>query len=325
MHMAKKDDSVCTRRKCNYTQEQRYNAIEQKDDFCEIICPTCKKKKWACRLCAQLGNKTFAFVDKSLHMRTVYAHSSEPRPSGKRVPTGNNAPRKSRRFQTSSLPKMKRPREYLGNKRVFHSTNMIHVVHGFIPTISPMTTIAIQKDDQFPDSYEGDDSKPAKLNADVIKDKLPDVWKGLANLEEGGLRVLRERGGAFHVWKHKNEKEWKDTPIHRDKVTTLLIVVSGWGNKTVFVANSPGKADMIQDGIGNAWKKDKSNPAGSEVWHPTDDSVDWHKLMPENIDAGAIIRKTLAVGDALLIPKGFLHGVLTYGDTTMLSISIDKI
>jgi dTDP-4-dehydrorhamnose 3,5-epimerase-like enzyme len=47
--------------------------------------------------------------------------------------------------------------------------------------------------------------------------------------------------------------------------------------------------------------------------------------MPENIKAGAIIRKTLAVGDALLIPKGFLHGVLTYGDTTMLSISIDKI
>ena len=317
---------VCTRRQCYYTQEQIDYVIKQEEDFCEITCKICNKKKWACRSCVMLGNNTFAFVNLSRHTKTKYAHSEQPRPSGKRVPrTRNNAlPRTSSRFQTELLPKMKPPREYLGKKREFHSTEMVHFVHGFIPTISPWTTNDIQRNDSFPDSYEGGESKPAKFKATEIESKLPEVWKGLANLKKGGLRVKAETK-PYHVWKNKSEKEWKDTPIHSDRVTTLLIVVSGWGNKTVFVANSSGKSDMIQDGIGNAWKKDKSNPAGSEVWHPTDDSVDWHTLMPENIKAGAIIRKTLAVGDALLIPKGFLHGVLTYGDTTMLSISIDKI
>lgn len=322
------NEDSCTRRKCNYTQEQKDYTKRQNDDFCEIICPTCYKKKWACRRCAELNNKIFAYVDKELHRKTKYAHSSVPRPSGKRVPTNNNnaAPRKSRRLQTSLLPKMKRPPEYLGKKRMFHSTDMVHLVHGFIPTISPITTEAIQNNDTlFPHSYEGGDGKPAKLNANDIRYSLPgDVWRRLVNLKLGGLCVLGDRG-SFHVWKNKDKKQLKDTPIHRDKVTTLLIVVGGWGNKIVFIANSPGEADTIQDGIGNTWKKDKSNTTGSEVWHPTKDSDNWYELMGENIDKEAIIRKTLVVGDALLIPRGFLHGVLSYGDTTMLSISIDKI
>ena len=102
----------CTKRKCNYTPEQRDYVKKQEEDFCQITCPTCKKKKWACRTCVMLGNNTFAFIDLSRHTKTKYAHCpGQPRPSGKRVPgtRSNDLPRKSRRFQMELLPKMKPP------------------------------------------------------------------------------------------------------------------------------------------------------------------------------------------------------------------------
>ena len=74
------------------------------------------------------------------------------------------------------------------------------------------------------------------------------------------------------------------------------------------------------------WNKVEED-GGNVQWNPHSSEKSWYELMDKNVNVedGTVICYTLAKGDALLIPRECLHGVVTVGVSSMLSISIEEI
>jgi len=121
----KKGGNVCTRRTCRYTEQQRINAANRTEEFSEIVCNICKKKKWACTRCAKKSSGSFAFVNRKLHMENRYAHSTLKRPSGIRTAKAATPSGQTRTLHPS-VPRMKPPRIYRSTKQEFVSASLLH-------------------------------------------------------------------------------------------------------------------------------------------------------------------------------------------------------
>lgn len=298
MNEVKNKGAVCTKRSCVYTKEQRVNAANQSEEFSEIICNLCQKKKWACSRCARKSGGTFAFVSRQLHLKNPYFHSTVKRPSGIRT--------------AKEVTKMKRPVVYRRtSKEKFVSDGLLHVIYGHFP-FGALTTLNVEL-------QAGD--QPSKLSMDNIKHRLP---KNVSEcLEEffstSVLRYSTENDKPFSLWNNNSENSY--TPLHTNKFSTLLVVVGGLGHRKVFIAKNPGDAKQIQDGIGIIWKRGEDD-GDSVVWNPQKTKESWYEVMLKNANTNAVVCFTLTVGDALIVPRGLLHGVFAYGTTTMLSVPL---
>ena len=308
-----KGGNVCTRRTCRYTEEQRINAANRTEQFSEIVCNVCKKKKWACTRCAKKSSGTFAFVNRKLHMDNRYAHSTLKRPSGIRTAKADTWSGQTRTLHPS-VPRMKPPRIYRSTKQEFVSANLLHGIEGYVPLNEFGTA-----NDKSQSCVT--DNQTTKLSMDDIKARLPKiVWERLNKLfAKGILKYSRESDNPFSLCINTTKTSY--SPLRTDSSATLLVVVGGMGYRRVFVARNPGNANRIQDGIGVIWKKDEDSE-DNIVWKAQETKRSWQELMQKNTNANTVVSFTLVAGDALLIPSGLLHGVLCYGTSTMLSIPI---
>jgi hypothetical protein len=236
------------------------------------------------------------------------------------------APKRRKSERLNSCPKMKRPAMYRGTKRrKLTSVNMVQMVNGVFPIIPDLES---KKSDNpitrgIRNSYSTGANVPQRftlrqIEHHVEKGTLDSICKLL-----NGIRVSRRDNTPFHLW--TNTDGIQNTPIHTDRYPTLLSIVGGTGYKKVYLTNNPdNNAKQIQDGIGTVWNKVEEG-GGNVQWNPKPSETSWYELMKDNVDAGIVLCYTLAKGDALLIPKGCLHGVLTVGVSSMLSISVEDI
>lgn len=238
------------------------------------------------------------------------------------------APKRRKSERLNSCPKMKRPAMYRGTKRrKLTSVNMVQMVNGVFPIIPDLES---KKSDNpitrgIRNSYSTGANVPQRftlrqIEHHVEKGTLDSICKLL-----NGIRVSRRDNTPFHLWTNTDGSTIQNTPIHTDRYPTLLSIVGGTGYKKVYLTNNPdNNAKQIQDGIGTVWNKVEES-GGNVQWNPQSSERSWYELMKDNVDAGIVLCYTLAKGDALLIPKGCLHGVLTVGVSSMLSISVEDI
>ena len=309
----KKGGNVCTRRTCRYTEQQRINAANRTEEFSEIVCNICKKKKWACTRCAKKSSGSFAFVNRKLHMENRYAHSTLKRPSGIRTAKAATPSGQTRTLHPS-VPRMKPPRIYRSTKQEFVSASLLHGIERYVP----INELATANDES--QSCETDNQR-TKLSMDDVKARLPKiVWERLTKLfDKGILKYSQESDKPFSLCINTTKTSY--SPLRTDSLATLLIVVGGMGHRRVFVAKNPGNANRIQDGIGVIWKQDVDS-GDDIVWLAEETKESWQDLMQKNTNANTVVSFTLLAGGALLIPSGLLHGVLCYGTSTMLSIPV---
>lgn len=304
----KKEGDVCTRRSCRYTEEQRMNAANQTEEFSEIVCKVCQKKKWACSVCAKKASGSFAFINRDLHRKNRYVHSTLKRPSGIRPSKAATS------FGHSSVPKMKPPRVFRSTKQKFVSATLLHAVNGFVP-LNEFATVTGKSQSCVTEN------QPLELSVDEVKDCLPKVvWESLDSLFKSGVvRYSTEINKPFSLCTNGIENSY--APLRMDSSAKLLVVVGGMGHRKVFVAKNPGDVNQIQDGVGVIWKKDQVG-VDDLVWNPQQTKESWQELMKENTNSNTVVSFTLVAGDALMLPSGLLHGVLAYGTSSMLSIPV---
>jgi len=308
MHTSQEEDPghPCTERSCKYTAEQRKNAANHREGssaiaFSEIICTVCKKKKWACSLCAANATGVFAFVNRDRHLRNRYAHSDEKRPSGIRPAT--KPPKRS-------VPKMKKPSVYHSHKKQFIDPSLLHSIHGYLP----FDRLAVKNDN---DHFSG--SQRCPISVDFVRDKFPNVvWEQVSGFIDKGIIDTSEK--TLSLW--NNDEENTYTSLRMNSYSTLLIVVSGTGHRRVLVAKNPGDAKFIQDGKGVVWKRGRRS-GDSVEWQPETSDAS-NELMQGIVNGNTAVSFTLVVGDALLVPSGYIHGESTYGVSSMLSIPMHK-
>jgi hypothetical protein len=260
--------------------------------------------------------------------RNFVARTFKEKSKGRLKPKPVKAQKRRKSKRLNSCPKMKRPAIYPGTKqRKFTSIDMVQFVNGVFPV---MPGLESNKSDnsttrKIKDSYSTGANVPRRFTLKQIehrveKGTLDSICKLL-----NGIRVSRRDNTPFHLWTNTDGSTVQNTPIHTDRYPTLLSIVGGTGYKKVYLMNNPdNNAKQIQDGIGTVWNKVKES-GGNVQWNPQSSERSWYELMEDNVDAGIVLCYTLAKGDALLIPKGCLHGVLTVGVSSMLSISVEEI
>ena len=242
------------------------------------------------------------------------------------------SPKRRKSERLNSYPKMKQPSVCRGTKRKkLSSVKMVQMVKGVFPIIPDLQSKKFDNSiaKGITNSYTTGAIMPQRFTSTQIKhlvDKgtLHNIDKLFGSDDDTrGVRVSRKDNTPYHLWSNTDGSTMQDTPIHADRYPTLLSIVGGTGYKKVYLMNNPdNNARQIHDGIGTVWNKDEEG-GGNVQWNPKSSERSWYELMEDNVDAGIVLCYTLTKGDALLIPSGCLHGVLTVGVSVMLSISVE--
>ena len=242
------------------------------------------------------------------------------------------SPKRRKSERLNSYPKMKQPSVCRGTKRKkLSSVKMVQMVKGVFPIIPDLQSKKFDNSiaKGITNSYTTGAIMPQRFTSTQIKhlvDKgtLHSIDKLFGSDDDTrGVRVSRKDNTPYHLWSNTDGSTMQDTPIHADRYPTLLSIVGGTGYKKVYLMNNPdNNARQIHDGIGTVWNKDEEG-GGNVQWNPKSSERSWYELMEDNVDAGIVLCYTLTKGDALLIPSGCLHGVLTVGVSVMLSISVE--
>lgn len=242
------------------------------------------------------------------------------------------SPKRRKSERLNSYPKMKQPSVCRGTKRKkLSSVKMVQMVKGVFPIIPDLQSKKFDNSiaKGITNSYTTGAIMPQRFTSTQIKhlvDKgtLHSIDKLFGSDDDTrGVRVSRKDNTPYHLWSNTDGSTMQDTPIHADRYPTLLSIVGGTGYKKVYLMNNPdNNARQIHDGIGTVWNKVEEG-GGNVQWNPKSSERSWYELMEDNVDAGIVLCYTLTKGDALLIPSGCLHGVLTVGVSVMLSISVE--
>ena len=244
------------------------------------------------------------------------------------------SPKRRKSERLNSYPKMEQPAVCRGTKRrKLSSVKMVQMIKGVFPIIPDLESRKLDNSIAIgiKNSYTTGALMPQRFTSTQIehlvnKCTLHSIDKLFGSDDDTrGVRISRKDNTPYHLWSNTDGSTIQDTPVHADRYPTLLSIIGGTGYKKVYLMNNPdNKASQIHDGIGTVWNKVEES-GGNVQWNPKPSETSWYELMEDNEDAGVVLSYTLTKGDALLIPSGCLHGVLTVGVSVMLSISVEDI
>ena len=171
--------------------------------------------------------------------------------------------------------------------------------------------------------------EPLKLDKKLLRSKLGEYGKvildRIKDLQKDG--IFTHGAKPYHLWSNNSGKP-KITPFHTDRKAGLLLQLCG--SKTIYVGTDPGEhtAGFI-DYHGKKWMNEKSGDASgkySNVWSLEDNGSEPNckEFTHQIIQAGCFKPFNLCAGDALLVPRRYLHGVITKSNSLMVSIILNE-
>jgi len=295
----------------------------------EQRCINCDAVIFGCRVCAQEKKKDGSYRYEQWVYKGIHSHlnacnekGNMPRPFGNnRGKDGQFSASKSSKWVKASC--ISKPRCYSTAK--FNGIKNLQYVRGFLPHTHLGNQFAITK---LTSSYSSENGTPMKLSEHQFREKVDsnfseDSVDRICNLKNVGIKAKGIR--PYHLWVNPRGESEQWVPLHTDKCALLFIQLRGW--KVIYVGSEPpdDKRELI-DGAQRIWGKVDNPSSFSEMWklevgeNPNASTKELTKIAN---DARCFQRFQLAPGDALVLPRRYLHVVLTSADSMMASIAID--
>lgn len=172
-----------------------------------------------------------------------------------------------------------------------------------------------------------EESNPMKLTErrfeEVIDGNVSgELIQNISNLKEVG--IIPNRYTPYHLWVNPKGKSCQWTTLHSDPNSIMFVQLRG--HKMIYVgSNPPDGKDQFVDALERIWSKVPNDSSRSEMWQ-LDNGADCDESVIGEIDeiihSKCFQRFHLGPGEALLLPKRYLHAVHTPADSVMVSITL---
>ena len=335
-----KPNAKCTGRMHIFSDDQRAEFAKSEDQWILSKCPSCEKSLWICTRCAgethdkggkvKYRYKQYMFQDRKGHDNSESYHTGFERANQ------FTRLRKSGRNTETSLLRISVPR--VTSKSVstpFSGSEGAQVFPQFIPGISMSMPIDASNliETYFnrgnnpgtsDDTYAEEGPNPLRLDqgefVNAINGHGNDILEKIKCLAEHGIVTAADKLKPYHLFVTRKHSTIQWVAPHTDLHPVLLIVLRG--AKCVYVGANPeatGQRNSFLDLANHEWTKQRTESSHTVSWHPVNKAM----VSPTDVqEAQCFKRHPLCPGDALFIPKRFLHAVETLPDTVMMSITI---
>lgn len=311
----------CTRRRHIDSAYLRKKCAEGPLKSMNFVCTNCGKELVGCRECAR-NERIVQWAYRDAHHLTK--DHSKKRGCGRNG--SRKAPRMSSRYQLETVPS---PRLSIVHRlSVTLAQRAAQLVPGFIPSlhVGNMNLMGGALD-ELACMYNGANGAPIPkgVSRGALGKYIGDgiACRFIEKLNESGF-ALKE-GKSISIFKSGEGNGVNYTSTHSDNHTVVIIVLSG--QKNVWLGGREVSTGPFLDSAGREWVplSNKDDSTTSHFWDLAENSDAGEHDMEEdtrNLFARkmqAFRRATIGPGDALLIPRRYLHTLTTAPSTTSIS------
>lgn len=308
---------TCTRRRHATAAPLRQECAEGPSKSINFRCTNCGKDLIGCRECARNNRiEQWAYRDTD-HLRKDHSKKRGCGRSG-----SSKAPRTSMRNQPKSISS---PRlSILHRLSARHAYDAVQLVPGFIPSLHVGHAIPMGSAlNELGSVYDGANGEPipeavsGRELGKYVGSKIATQF--VETLSDSGFAL--EEGKSMNIFRSGEGRSVNYTSTHSDGSTVVMVVL--YGRKTVWVGGREVSTGPFLDNTGRRWVSlsEKDDSTTSHFWDLANEDQNSedegtlefvHKMK-------AFRRATIGPGDALLIPRRFLHAATTAPRTASMS------